>query len=154
MVLSVFRHLGLVANVQPVLDIEDPFWHDDFYDEEEYDSDDNLIERKQPKLVGSALHAVRDGGTAGDDCEVCFFITSHLLSIVLADWIKEDIQRKWNSKWRSDVHWLNEPGQKELAMTQVIYGNDMGSGVWYYSHAAVFVKVPAFGKREIEKRTT
>jgi hypothetical protein len=55
----------------------------------------------------------------------------------------------WKSRWYRNVHWLNEPGQSELAMTQVVYGNDMGIGVWYYSHAAIFIKVPSSGKRKI-----
>lgn len=57
------------------------------------------------------------------------------------------MQRQWKSTRRRDVSWLNEPGPKELAMTQVAY--DTGIGVWYYSHAAVLIKVPAFYERKV-----
>jgi hypothetical protein len=53
----------------------------------------------------------------------------------------------WKSRSYRNVHWLNEPGQRELAMTQVVYGNDMWSRVVLFSCGYLY-QVPAFGKRK------
>lgn len=43
--------------------------------------------------------------------------------------------------------WLNQPGDKEIALVRMVYGNQAELD-WVYSHAAILVTVPTRERRD------
>ncbi len=106
-VYSFFRHLGLEVKIRHVLDLKDPFWDDP--DDREYDSEDKLIEPKEPKLVCTGLHSLKmDGEMVGDIYEVCPGKLNAGIRRTDSERVQEAIQSAWKSFWLCRIHWLNE----------------------------------------------
>ena len=47
----------------------------------------------------------------------------------------------WHSHWRKDIQWFGRPGNREIAVVQLVYGNQ-ASIAWHYSTAAILVEIP------------
>ncbi|KAL9601098.1 MAG: hypothetical protein Q9179_002986 [Wetmoreana sp. 5 TL-2023] len=56
----------------------------------------------------------------------------------------------WRGKWRKDIEWFGYPGNRELAVVHLAYGNQ-ASLDWHYSTAAILVKIPGEDTEERRK---
>lgn len=92
---SVFRHLGCKVLIKPVLDQKN-IWDDD--DDDDYDDDaaydeDRPIVKRETKLIGTCLHALKlDDNMAGDEYQVRWE-SSYARGIVLILEVKRNRSR-------------------------------------------------------------
>lgn len=61
------------------------------------------------------------------------------------------LESNWPHEEHHGITWLNKPMHKELAMVGLTYGNQ-AELFWAYSRAAILVKVPPRGSRDLTPR--
>ncbi|KAL8915126.1 MAG: hypothetical protein Q9172_006955 [Xanthocarpia lactea] len=126
-IFSIFADLGIPVSLRAVMKGVPSAYGPDMKDlrrEERQYYEDNS-ETHGAELVATSLRGMK--------------ITDHAGNTELN--VVEGMLGAWRSNWRQDIQWFGRPGNREIAVVQLVYGNQ-ASIAWHYSTAAILVEIP------------
>ncbi|KAL3419488.1 oxidoreductase [Phlyctema vagabunda] len=139
-VFSVFKALGLMPSIRPILD------NDNFrdHDKECLGCHDHV---GKVESVFSKRLEYEYVSRVGDDLEEIQMANSEMEE---GGCMESYVERAWPLETWNGIIWLNSPSRNgnEIAMVGMVHGNQ-AELVWHYSHAAIMIDIPAANKRRI-----